>query len=213
MKAREAVAAERARIARELHDVIGHSISVMGLQAGAVRRVLAPGHEEERNALLGIERLGRDAVAEMHGLLGFLREDGDGRGDGAPPSLDRVEDLVADMRRAGLDIELHIEEGLHLEELSPGRALAAYRILQEALTNALRHAPDAHVVASLRRTPAGVEIEVVDDGSDTTSEGDQGGHGLVGMRERVALYGGTLDAGPCVDRGFAVRASLPTGAS
>ena len=213
LKAREAVAAERARIARELHDVIGHSISVMGLQAGAVRRVLEPGHEEERNALLGIERLGRDAVAEMHGLLGFLREDGDGRGDGAPPSLDRVEDLVADMQRAGLDVELHVEEGLRLEELSPGRALAAFRILQEALTNALRHAPDAHVVASLRRTPAGVEIEVVDDGSDASGVSDHGGHGLVGMRERVALYGGTLDAGPCVDRGFAVRASLPTAAT
>ena len=213
VKAREAVAAERARIARELHDVIGHSISVMGLQAGAVRRVLEPGHEEERNALLGIERLGRDAVAEMHGLLGFLREEGDVSANGAPPSMERVEDLVADMRRAGLDVELRVEEGLRLEELTPGRALAAYRILQEALTNALRHAPSAHVQASLRRTPTGVEIEVVDDGSDVPSEGDHGGHGLVGMRERVALYGGTLDVGPCVDRGFAVRAHLPTAAT
>src|SRR5688500_18451465 len=130
----------------------------MGLQAGAVRRVLGPGQEEERRALMDIERLGREAVTELHGLLGFLREDGDGRVDGAPPSLDRVEDLVADMRRAGLDVELRVEEALRLEELPPGRALAAFRILQEALTNALKHASHAHVEATLRRTPAGVEI-------------------------------------------------------
>jgi signal transduction histidine kinase len=148
----------------------------------------------------------------MHGLLGFLREDGDGDAAGAPPTLDRVEDLVADVRRAGLQVELDVDEGLRFDELSPGRALAAFRILQEALTNASKHAPGARVRAALRRTPAGVEIEVVDDGGARAEAAANGGHGLVGMRERVALYGGTLDAGPRDGRGFAVHARLPTGA-
>jgi signal transduction histidine kinase len=211
-KAREAVAAERARIARELHDVIGHSISVMGLHAGGVRRLLEPGQEQERRALLGIERLGRDAVAELHRLLGFLRENGEGELSGTPPTLERVSDLVAEMRLAGLDVELDVGEGLDFDELSPGRALATFRILQEALTNTLKHAPGAHVRATLRRTAAALEIDVVDDGAGVAAAAAaNGGHGLVGMRERVAMYGGTLDAGPRDGRGFAVHARLPTG--
>lgn len=207
--ARAAVEAERARIGRELHDVIGHSISVMGVQAGAVRRVLAPELEREREALLAVERTGRDAVTEMRRLLGFLRPD-----DGAPPTeplptLKRLDDLVVEVRRAGLDVELHIEGDL--DELSAGRALAAFRIVQEAFTNALRHAPGSHVRAALCSTPGELRIEVVDDGNGRApASPDHGGYGLIGMRERVTLYGGTLEAGPRPDRGFAVVARLPT---
>ena len=208
-EARRAVAAERARIARELHDVIGHSISVMGVQAGAVRRLLSPDQERERETLLAVERTGRDAVAEMHRLLGFLRSaEGDAGSLVPPPTLGRVDDLVADMRRAGLDVELQVDG--ELGDLSPGRALAAFRILQEALTNTLKHAPSAGVRATLLRTAAELRIEVADDGSAAASAGSAAGYGLVGMRERVALYGGTLDAGPGEGGGFRVVARLPT---
>ncbi len=209
-KARTAVAAERARIARELHDVIGHSISVMGVQAGAVRRVLAPELEREREALLAVERTGRDAVTEMRRLLGFLRSDEEKASPTEPPpTLKRLDDLVAEMRLAGLDVDLNVEG--ELDDLSAGRTLAAFRILQEAFTNALRHAPGAHVRAALRRTPGELQIEVVDDGNARSpASPDGGGYGLVGIRERVALYGGTLEAGPRPNRGFAVVARLPT---
>jgi signal transduction histidine kinase len=206
-KARAAVATERARIARELHDVIGHSISVMGVQAGAVRRLLPAEQERERETLLAVERTGRDAVGEMRRLLGFLRSDEQAALGEPPPTLRRVDDLVEEMRRAGLQVELRVEG--ELDDLSPGRALAAFRILQEALTNALKHAPGAHVRAILRRTPAELRIEVMDDSSASPPAGP-GGYGLVGMRERLALYGGTLEAGPGADGGFSVVARLPT---
>jgi signal transduction histidine kinase len=209
-KARAAVAAERARIARELHDVIGHSISVMGVQAGAVRRVLAPELQREREALLAVERTGRDAVTEMRRLLGFLRPDDDEKEPHPepPPTLKRLDDLLTEMRRAGLDVDLRVEG--ELGDLSAGLALAAFRILQEAFTNALRHAPGARVRAALRRTPGELQIEVVDDGNERSrGSRDGGGYGLVGMRERVALYGGTFEAGPRPKRGFAVVARLP----
>ena len=209
--AQAAVAGERARIARELHDVIGHSISVMGLQAGAVRRVLRPEQERERDALLAVERTGRDSVAEMHRLLCLLREDGTGATT-ALPTVRRLDDLIADVRRAGLEVDLEVEGDLG--DVTPGRALAAFRILQEALTNALKHAPDAHVRARVARSAAGIVVEVADNGTGTgtgtgTAPNATGGHGLVGMRERVALYGGTLAAGPAPGGGFAVRARIP----
>jgi signal transduction histidine kinase len=207
-RARVAVAAERALIARELHDVIGHSVSLMGVQAGAVRRRLEPEQDREREVLLAVERTGRDAVAELHRLLGFLRDDGTGA-PGALPTLRRIDDLVGEMTRAGLDVELSVSG--ELDDVPPGRALAAFRILQEALTNVLRHAPRAHVEVRLRRTADELAISVVDDGAhagSATTNGD-GGHGLVGMRERVALYDGTLDAGPRDEQGFAVEARLP----
>jgi signal transduction histidine kinase len=209
-KARAAVAEERARIARELHDVIGHSISVMGVQAGAVRRLLAPEQAREREALLAVERVGRDAVEEMHRLLGFLRSNGERVTPGTPLTLTRVNDLVTEMRGAGLEVELHVEG--ELDDLSAGRALAGFRILQEALTNVLRHAPGARVSASLRRTAGELRIEVADDGGGRPdTRPGSGGQGLVGMRERAALYGGTLEAGPRADGGFIVFARLPAG--
>jgi signal transduction histidine kinase len=205
-RARRAVAEERERIARELHDVIGHSISVMGVQAGAVRRVLDPELERERAALLAVERTGRDAVTEMRRLLGLLRSD-DAAPAEAAPTLSRAHDLVSDFRRAGLDVELELEGDL--ADLPPGRSLAGFRILQEALTNALKHAPDAHVRVSLRRGPTQVEIEVLQDlGARKPGEAEPG-QGLVGMRERVALYGGQLSVGPGADGGYEVRARLP----
>jgi signal transduction histidine kinase len=210
-QARAAVAAERARIARELHDVIGHSISVMGVQAGAVRRRLGAGQEREREALEAVERVGRDAVAEMQRLLGFLRDDGGDSARGALPTLQRVGELVAQLRRAGLDVDLRLEGDV--DDLPPGRALAAFRVVQEALTNVLKHAAGAHVRVTVRRSVCELEIEVIDDGGP--SAGDpraSGGYGLVAMRERVAMYGGTLDARPRPEGGFAVSARLPTGA-
>jgi signal transduction histidine kinase len=209
-RARAAVEAERARIGRELHDVIGHSISVMGVQAGAVRRVLAPELEREREALLAVERTGRDAVTEMRRLLGFLRPGHEEVPPTEPlPTLRRLDDLVVELRRAGLDVELSITG--ELDDLSAGRALTAFRIVQEAFTNVLRHAPGAHVRAALCRTPGELKIEVIDDGNGRAPVSpDRGGYGLIGMRERVALYGGTLEAGPRTERGFAVVARLPT---
>jgi signal transduction histidine kinase len=210
--AQVAVAEERARIARELHDVIGHSISVMGVQAGAVRRRLAAEQEAERDALLAVERVGREAVDEMQRLLGLLRANGEKSTTSAALTAARVEELAAEMRRAGLEVELQVQGDL--ESLPPGRALAAFRILQEALTNVLKHAPGACVDAKLRRTPSELRIEVVDDGhSDGPAGRGAGGHGLVGMRERAVLYGGTLEAGPRPGRGFAVVARLPEGGS
>jgi signal transduction histidine kinase len=206
---RAAIVAERARIARELHDVIGHSISVMGVQAGAVRRVLPPELEREREALLGVERVGRDAVTEMRRLLGFLRPaEGFDRDSAPTPTLERLDDLVAEMRRAGLAVDLVVEG--ELGDLSAGRALTAFRILQEALTNALKHAPGAQVQAVLRRSPEELVIDVRDDGTNGAAAPSPGGYGLVGMRERLALYGGTLEAGPQPMRGYALVARLPT---
>ena len=208
-RAREAVAAERGRIARELHDVIGHSISVMGVQAGAVRRVLPPELEEERETLLSVERTGRDAVTEMRRLLDLLRTADHAPAD-ALPTLGYAPQLVADMRRAGLSIDLEIDGDL--EDVPPGRALAAYRIVQEALTNALKHAPGARVHVSIRRTADQLKVDVLQE-QGPSSDGDGGGggpgRGLVGMHERVALYGGRLAAGPGPDGGFEVRAALP----
>jgi signal transduction histidine kinase len=204
---REAVKAERARIARELHDVIGHSISVMGVQAGAVRRVLPQDLETERETLLSVERTGRDAVTEMRRLLDLLRS-ADVAPSDALPTLRHAPQLIADMRSAGLRIELEVEGDV--EDVPPGRALAAYRIVQEALTNALKHAPDGRVRVHIVRAAEQLEVEVLQ-GPGTGGPADNGrpGHGLVGMHERVALYGGRLAAGPGADGGFEVRASLP----
>jgi signal transduction histidine kinase len=205
-RAAAAVAQERARMARELHDVIGHSISVMGLQAGAVRRVLSSDLERERDALLAVEQLGREAVGEMRRLIGLLREDPSGI-TGPVPSLRRAEHLVAEMRNAGLPVELQVTGDP--ASLPAGADLAGYRILQEALTNALKHAPGGHVRASVRATAGELVVEVVDDGTAPARSNGHLGHGLLGMRERTALYGGELHAGPRPEGGFGVRARIP----
>jgi signal transduction histidine kinase len=207
-RARQAVVAERERISRELHDVIGHSISVMGIQAGAVRRVLPPEFEREREMLEAIERTGRDSVGEMQRLIDLLRAADDTPG-AAQPTLTRVSALVDEVRRAGLDVELELSD--QLGDLPPGRALAGYRIVQEALTNALKHAPGAQVVVRIRRSASDVEIEIrgAADPTAQSAPGPIGGRGLIGMRERAAFYGGTLEASPMPDGGFRVAATLP----
>jgi signal transduction histidine kinase len=203
---REAVIAERARIARELHDVIAHHVSMMVVQAGAERRVLDAENESTREVLTTIERVGRGALTEMRRLVGMLR--GDEEDALAPqPGIGDVASLVAQMRSAGLDVDLQMEG--ESRDIPVGVDLSAYRIVQEGLTNALKHAGHARTMVQVRYGVDSLELEIADDGDPSPVEVDRGGHGLVGMRERVALYGGTLDAGRRPAGGFAVRVLLP----
>jgi signal transduction histidine kinase len=198
---------ERARIARELHDVVAHSVSVMVVQASGVRRLLQDDQEREREALLSVEQIGRQALSEMRRMVGVMRTAGDERADLAPqPGLDHLDRLIAQVEEAGLPVSLRIEG--ERPQLTPGVDLSAYRIVQEGLTNALKHAKGAHAEVLVRYEGSTVKLEVSDDGS-AEPNGDGQGHGLVGMRERVALYGGTLDAGPRAGGGFLLRAELP----
>jgi signal transduction histidine kinase len=202
--AREAVVEERARIARELHDVIAHNVSMMVVQAGAERRLLERGSTQE--VLASIEQIGRSALTEMRRLVGMLRSDADD--PLAPqPGLDDLPTLVTQVREAGLPVDLRIEG--EQRELSAGVELSAYRIVQEALTNALKHAGDARAEVRVRYGPDSLELEIADDGAGAAARASSGGHGLVGMRERAALYGGRLDAGRRASGGFAVRVVLP----
>ena len=201
-----AVAEERRRIARELHDVVAHSVSVMTVQAGAVRRLLRPDQERERQALEVIEATGREALTEMRRLVGLLREQGAMPEFAPQPSMRTVDVLVGTVREAGLPVELEIEG--EPQELAPGVDLSAYRVIQEALTNALRYAGPAHAWVTVRWLRDALELEIANDGrSEPGSTG--GGHGLAGVRERVALVGGTVDSGPRDGGGFVVRAHLP----
>jgi signal transduction histidine kinase len=204
--AREAVIEERTRIARELHDVIAHHVSMMVVQAGAERRVLGREQEPTRDVLELIEHIGRDALTEMRRMVGMLRGD---QGDAlAPqPGIDDVPMLVAQMREAGLPVQLRVD-GQRLE-LPVGIDLSAYRIVQEGLTNALKHAGPGPASVNLRYGPDTVEIEITDAGRDDAPEVSGGGHGLVGIRERVAMCGGAFDAGHRADGGFAIRVLLP----
>ena len=205
LAAREAVVEERARIARELHDVIAHNVSMMVVQAGAERRVVEP-TSGTRDVLETIEQIGRSALTEMRRLVGMLRTDRDE--ELAPqPGLDDVARLVTQVREAGLPVELHVEG--ERRDLPVGIDLSAYRIVQEALTNALKHAGEARATVRIRYEPDSLELEIVDDGVGAGARPEGAGHGLVGMRERVALYGGRLDARRREGGGFAVRALLP----
>jgi signal transduction histidine kinase len=204
--ARIAVADERARIARELHDIVAHAVSVMVLQVGAVRHKLPDALAEDRDALKNVEGAGRAALAELRRLLDVMRRDGD-RVELAPqPGLDGLGSLVKDIGRAGLPVELHVEgEPFPLPQ---GIDLSAYRIAQEALTNALKHAHASHADVTIRYAPDEVEIEVRDNGhGGVTSNGH--GHGLIGIRERVKLYGGDMTAGTANGGGFILSTRLP----
>jgi signal transduction histidine kinase len=205
-KARAAVAEERVRIARELHDVVAHAISVIVLQARGGRRSLATDPEETREALDTIEATGSQALAEMRRLLGMLRRDDEEIALAPQPSLRHLDALAAQVRQAGLPVELSVEG--EPTELPPGVDLSAYRIVQEALTNALKHAGPATARVIVRYGKDDLELEIADTGADVGA-GDGEGHGLVGMRERVSLYGGKIAAGPRDGGGFAVRARLP----
>jgi signal transduction histidine kinase len=204
--AREAVVEERARIARELHDAIAHNVSMMVVQVGAERRVLDEEQSSTREVLETVEAIGRGALTEMRRLVGMLRTDDDN--PLAPqPGLDDLGRLVVQVREAGLPVELHVEG--ERRELPVGLELSAYRIVQEALTNALKHAGEASASVRVRYGADSLELEVVDDGAGEPTRVDSGGHGLVGMRERVALYGGRFEAGRRPAGGFTVRVLLP----
>ncbi len=204
--AREAVVEERARIARELHDVIAHHVSMIVLQAGAERRVLGDANASTREVLETVEQSGRSALTETRRLLGMLR--GGGSDPLTPqPGLDDVPMLVGQLRDAGLPVELSIDG--ERRELPVGIELSAYRIVQEALTNALKHAGDARATVHVRYGSDSLELEIVDDGQGGSKRTSGGGHGLVGMRERVALYGGRFDASRRPSGGFAIRVVLP----
>jgi signal transduction histidine kinase len=200
------VVEERERIARELHDVIAHHVSTMVMQAGAERRTLGEEQAETREVLGTIERVGRGALTEMRRMVAMLRQD-PAQGLVPQPTLADVPELVAQMRAAGLPVTMQVTG--EPRELAQGIELSAYRIVQEALTNALKHASGAHATVEVNYEPDQLELVVSDDGGGSTAAVDSGGHGLVGMRERVAMYGGSIEAGPDVHAGFAVRVRLP----
>jgi signal transduction histidine kinase len=203
-----AAAEERTRIASELHDVVAHSVSVMVVQTSGVRRLLGPEQEREREALLSVERIGREALAEMRRMLGVMRTGEEHPASLAPqPGLAHIDRLVAQVTEAGLPVTLRVEGDR--PELPAGIDLSAYRIVQEGLTNALKHAKGAQAEVVIRYGDDNVEVEVADDGAGGNGTREPDGHGLVGMRERVAVYGGTLDAGPRDGGGFVLRAQLP----
>ena len=210
--ARLAVALERGRMARELHDVVAHSVSVVVVQATAAERIAETDPGAARAAMQNVASIGRDALAEMRRVLDVLRdEDAVAEGRSPQPGIDELTSLARQMEDAGLPVELSVQ-GTE-RALPVAAALSAYRIVQEALTNTLRHAGPARARVILRYLPDALEVRITDNGAgaqpgETSIEG--GGHGLIGMRERVALFGGELEAGPRPEGGYAVRALIPT---
>ena len=206
--ARIAVAEERARIARGLHDVVAHAVSVMVLQVGAVRHQLPETLEEDRSALESVERAGRMALAEMRRLLGAMRHADDDLELAPQPGLDSLDALLEDVRRAGLPVRLQVD-GVAFA-LPRALDLSAYRIIQEGLTNALKHAGAGQADVVVRYGADELRIEVRDDGSGA-SPSDGLGHGLIGVRERVKIYGGQMTAGAAAGGGFVLSTTLPLG--
>lgn len=207
--ARRAVFEERVRIARELHDVVAHHVSVMGVQAAGARRVMDRDPGRAAEALSSIEHSSRRAVAELHRLLGFLRRAGDSDELAPQPSLAQLGDLVDDAHEGNLNVRLTISGDAR--SLSPTLEVSAYRIIQEALTNVRKHSQASTASVGLQYRPTELEVEILDDGP--ASEGDQAGggtgHGLIGMRERAELHDGHLCADPRPGGGFAVHAVFP----
>jgi signal transduction histidine kinase len=209
-QARIAAVAERARIARELHDVIAHNVSVMVVQADGASYALGTDPARAREALGAISATGRQALAEMRRLLGVLRREEDGAvSERAPqPGIGELGELLDQARGAGLPVSFTVEGDPR--PLPGGVALAAYRIVQESLTNARKHAgPVASASVLLRYSPDAVMLTITDDGRGGGAQPGSHGHGLTGMRERVATYGGSISAGPCPGGGFEVVATLP----
>jgi signal transduction histidine kinase len=210
-EAREAVAQERARIARELHDVIAHSVSVMGVQAAAAEQMLTVDPERAREPLRAIQDGAREAISELRLMLGVLRSGADAPALAPQPGLGDLDALVEQMRGAGLPTQLTVEGAP--ARLSAGVELSIYRIVQEALTNALKHAHADSATVTIRHGRHGLDLEVVNSAPGNGNGNGTGtaatrGHGLIGMRERVALYGGTITTGH-QGSGYAVRAHLP----
>jgi signal transduction histidine kinase len=208
-----AAAEERRHVARELHDVVAHSVSVMLIQAGAARQVVRTSPDRAEEALLAVEATGREAMRELRRLLGVLGDDGldepvDSGGVAPQPGVDHLGTLVDRIRAAGLPAELEVDG--ESRALPTSLDVTVYRIVQEALTNALRYAGRARTIVHLTYEPAQLRVEVLDDGpGGATDRGDGSGRGLTGMRERASLSGGRLEAGPRLGGGYAVRAWLP----
>jgi signal transduction histidine kinase len=212
VREREAVADERARIARELHDVVGHALNLIVIQSGGAQRVMEAKPDLARDSLASIEATGRQALSDMERMLGMLRAAGDGDDGLSPqPGLGDVDALAARVSEAGLPVAVKVEGAA--AELPASVDLSAYRIIQEALTNALKHAGPARAAVTIRYTRDGVDLEVVDDGRGIdrgeAASATLGGRGLIGMQERVSLFGGDFDAGPRPEGGFRVHAVLP----
>jgi signal transduction histidine kinase len=207
-QAQLAVAEERGRIARELHDVIAHSVSVIVVQAQAGPHLV---NDPQRvvGVFRAIESSGRDALVELRRLLGILRSEDEELAIGPQPGLGSLQSLVEQMHTAGLPVQLRIEG--EPVQLPAGIDLSAYRIVQEALTNVVKHAGDAAAEVVVRYGPRALELAIVDDGHGRATSRNGAGHGLIGMRERVALYSGTIEAGTQDGGGYAVRARLPFG--
>jgi signal transduction histidine kinase len=204
-----ALRAERARIARELHDLVTHSVSVMVLQTGAARQIMTKDERRSRRLLESVEASGRSALEELRHMLGLL-SDQDGAAPLAPqPGVTEIPALVEQVRQAGLEVEMCVEG--QPRTVSGGVAVAAYRIVQEALTNVLKHAGEAPTRVLIRWSDVALELEIVDQGPplDLLLYDAPAGRGLAGMRERAAVYGGTLDAHPGVERGYVVHARIP----
>jgi signal transduction histidine kinase len=204
---RRAVGEEQARIARELHDVIAHSVSVIVVQAGAADDIFDTRPDQARAALRSIEQAGRDALAELRRLLSGVRPAAEADPAGPQPGLERLDELAAPMRAGGLDVVVR-RQGPPAP-LPAGVELSAYRIVQEALTNTLRHARATRAEVVVRYADDAVEVDVRDDGHAPPASDGGGGRGLVGMRERASLLGGTLEAGPLPSGGYRVHARLP----
>lgn len=202
---RAAVADERARIARELHDIVTHGVSVMVIQSGAARRVMDADTDRAREALLAVESTGRDVLGELRHVVGLLGASA----ELAPqPGLGELDGLVGRIRDAGLPVTLRLEGA---GGVPPGPALAAYRVVQEALTNTLRYAVGGSAAVTVVRAPERLDVEVIDTGGAQVDGG--GGRGLLGLRERLALYDGELTAGPRIGGGWRVAATIPIGAT
>lgn len=210
-QAARAVTEERARIARELHDLVAHSMGVIVIQAQGAQRALDTSPDQAREALSAIETAGRCGMAEMRRLLGMLTDDGVDPGTVPQPTLHEIPDLVEGLRAAGISVDLRVEGAVRA--LPAGLELTGYRVVQEAMTNALKHAGQVPVGVRLCYEPDWLDIEVTDQGPTDSMQPvnghDSGFHGLVGMRERVSLYGGTIDTGPTTGGGFSVHARIP----
>ena len=208
-EAKRAVADERLRIAQDLHDVVAHSMGVIAVQAGVGAHVIDTDPAEAKKSLEAISHTSRSTLAEIRRMLGVLRED-EGASYAPAPGLADLERLVREICAAGVDT--HVTWEGRRDELPPGVDFTAYRIVQESLTNVLKHAgPEPHVDVTISYEPQVLRIEIADDGRGVNGRATDGGHGLMGMRERVAVYGGTFEAGPATGGGFRVAVRLPYG--
>ncbi len=205
-EARRAVADERLRIAQELHDVMAHSMGVIAVQAGAGMHVIDRDPAEAKRTLQNISATSRSTLTELRRLLGVLRDEADGAAYAPAPGLADLGRLARDIEDAGVTVEVHVDGPL---DLPAGVDLTAYRIVQEALTNVLKHAGPTRATVKVIDADGALRIEVRDDGRGVNGRSPGSGHGLIGMRERVAVYGGTLSAGPASGGGFRVTAVLP----